>query len=77
MVRLRKDRPGLRRVLTCACCGNEITDALRVLLLRDAYALPEEPTYYLHPECAERFIREHAGRWNAIPLGSPDASWCL
>jgi hypothetical protein len=77
MVRFRKDRPGLKRVLTCACCGEEITDALRVHLLRDDYALPEEPTYYLHPECAERFQREHVGHWHPISLSSLDASWVL
>ena len=77
MVRPRIDRPGLKRVLTCACCGKPINDALRVHLLRDDYALPEEPTYYLHPECVERFHREHLGHWHAIPLSSPDAAWCL
>lgn len=77
MSRFRQDRPGLKRVLTCACCGKEITDALHVSLLRDAYALPEEPTYYLHPTCAKRFEHEHTGHWNTIPLSSPDAAWCL
>lgn len=77
MVRPRKDRPGLRRVLTCACCGKVIEDQERVHLLRDAYALPEEPTYYLHSGCVHRFIREHAGYWQPIPLSSPDAAWCL
>ena len=77
MARLRKDRPGIKRVLTCACCGQEIRDALHVKILRDAYALPEEPTIYLHPECADRFAQSHTGHWHAIPLSSNDAAWCL
>jgi hypothetical protein len=64
-------------MLVCDWCGEEIQDERTVCLLRDDYALPEEPTFSLHARCAEAFQANHPARWHRIPLASPEASWCL
>lgn len=74
---VRKDREGIRRSLTCAHCGQPVEDMTQAYLLRDMYALPEEPTYYLHTACMDKFTMMHPARWLRIPPSSVDAAWCL
>lgn len=80
MVQIRPDRPERqhrRRVFTCDHCGREIDTPRGVYLLRDLYALPEEPTFFLHADCVDAFTKTRIGRWNRIPATSPEASWSM
>lgn len=60
----------------CNHCGDVIpwTD---LILLRDRFALPEEPTFHVHESCADRFIATHEGNWEKIARDSVEAGWLL
>ncbi len=68
--------PTLTRELICACCTQRISSG-ELMLLREQYALPEEPTFHVHGYCAETYIEAHEARWQKIAPDSIDAGWFL
>ena len=68
--------PTLARALVCAGCGQKISINEQIHL-RDSCALPEEPTYHVHENCADNFIASHPGCWNQIAPDSIEAGWLL
>lgn len=66
------------RNFVCDACGEDIDHARDVVLVRETYALPEEPDcYHMHHQCAERFVERQPGRWSIFPLASMEAVWLL
>ena len=68
--------PTLSHTMNCAACGQK-TSTSELIHLRDSLALPEEPTYHVHEDCADRFIEAHPGYWNKIAPDSIEAGWLL
>lgn len=67
-----------QHVFICDVCGKEITDRSEVRIIRDSYALPEEPTvFHVHKCCVEQFNASHVGRWVPMALVSPESSMFL
>lgn len=48
-----------------------------LVLMRDRFALPDEPTYFLHENCIRDFTRGETANWVRIPKNSPEAGWLL
>ena len=67
----------MQRVFVCDACGREIDDLADVRLLREVGALPEEPSCYVHADCAKPFIAKRRGRWEPFLLSSSTAAWCI
>ena len=74
----REEVPVASRLLICIVCGKAITEADDARVLRDAYALPEEPeVFVVNACCVAPFVEQRGGRWEAFLLCSPDAAWLV
>jgi hypothetical protein len=74
----REELPTASGLLICIVCGNAIAEASDARILRDAYALPEEPeTFVVDACCVAPFVARHSGRWDVFPLCSRDAAWLV
>jgi hypothetical protein len=65
-----------RPLLTCDVCQEPI-DEDEAVLMRAACALPEEPTFHVHPGCVDAFAQLHAGEWTVIGGHSQEAGWLM
>jgi hypothetical protein len=70
-------QPRMQHIIVCDACGRIIQDRACVRLLRAEAALPEEPTYFVHTQCVDRFKKQHDDAWRSYSLDDPIAAWVL
>ena len=68
------DASSATREVICDQCDQEIAWG-ELLLLREAYRMPEAPEFHLHEDCATCYIEQHEGIWDKMLILPDKKGW--